>query len=91
MSNLQTPPTEIEIADLISVVSPVSPKWGLVIRRLTYQRDQLSAEIERLRLDLAKERCRVAALQERISGAIAAGSWEYLERPIEETAKTEDE
>lgn len=47
MGDLQTPPTEIEIAELVHALNGTGPLGG-VLRRLAYQRDRLEAEVEQL-------------------------------------------
>ena len=47
--DLQIPPTEIEIAEVTSVLMTIAPQTaGKVVRRLAHQRDTLQAHVEQL-------------------------------------------
>jgi hypothetical protein len=44
---LQTPPTEIEISEVVSILKAGDPKFALVVSRLAYQRDGLLKRLEK--------------------------------------------
>ena len=56
MCDLQTPPTEIEVAELVHALQGFGPLGG-VVRRLAYQRDKSEAEVEGLQAALETDAC----------------------------------
>ena len=54
MTELETPPTEIEIAELNHAIKDFGPLGG-VLGRLAFQRDKLEAEVERLKGEMLEQ------------------------------------